>query len=425
MRFILSVLLTGLLGCSPSNPAQDGSTASDAASEAGASCTPVADAPSPTSLLMGAYTATTDVSAEQQTVAAISAIRALAAMSAVPWWDMIEPMVGEGSPAVRALRRADELARGASGAMDPESLEATFRAGLREARAATTDGARATAKQRTEKPLLSALGVLFQSDLATADEAARRGCLRESLAALDRAATHYGGLDANYRSRGSIRVMGVWGTGRDTLADENMGDAITGLLGRARTAAAGGSATGLRAVAGELRAYGTKYFFLSTVLYGGVVADAVGAGSPTETPQVEGTLFADGLLYTIGGSPADRTTPAATALRALWRGPAASITRIAALRASSGLFLEALERDLAGFTTSDRDGQLAVASRAVGLIEALDEPLGLAGQDPAALRAKAAEARAAVASGDAPRATARLNELRDAVRALTTLAPTM
>ncbi|MDP3274151.1 MAG: hypothetical protein Q8Q09_03080 [Deltaproteobacteria bacterium] len=422
-RLVLSSLaLAVMAACSAPSPMSDaGAEASTdgAVTEAGgdasmAMCATVMDAPMPTPLLMGMYTATTDVSAEIAATTQLGTVRGLPAAMPMGWWDAAAAMTADGSPVILLLERADRHALGAMASGHPQSLLARFRAAITSGRMATDDDGRGVARQRFEKSLLAALALNVQVAVDAAIASSVRGCARESLQHWDRVAAFYTGLDGNARTRSMTMAPDVWGTGVNNLTDENMGDLLVERLGRGRTAAMGASSRALISVGEEFKMYLTKYFFLSVMNYAYVVPSRLSMMMSATVAHAEGATFVEGLLLQL--DPAG-TGMGTVASRGLWAGTPDQVAQRSAMGLIIGVYGDKLARDTTGFASKTPEEQLAIAARVVGMVEALDEALVYARQDIGALRTAASTARSSASSGNAAGAMAAFAQLQTAFNA--------
>jgi hypothetical protein len=368
--------------------------------------TPAATPSAP--MYMGQYTPRTSVEAERATVATVATLRTLAGTYT---WDAIATMAAPGTPVAQMLVDADRVSLGAM-AQGEYSLDRMFREGLAQGRTAANDEARAVAKQPVEKSLLVALGLSTQAALRGAAAEARAGRWAEASAHWDRAAAWFQGLESNATTRSSTAANGAWGAGVATLSRENMAARIVETLVRGRMAVDARSQRTVVETAAGLEVYLTKYFLLSVVNYGYEVPVAVAATRPTDKLMWEGRAFVEGVVLPFFGASAD--APVA-ALRARWRGPAAMVDRATTVRELAAVYAALVARWSSEAASADELDRLAAVARISATLDVLAEALTHAGNDMAALRARAVMARDA-ATGAAT--TPHLDAIREPIAAL-------
>jgi hypothetical protein len=126
----------------------------------------------------------------------------------------------------------------------------------------------------------------------------------------------------------------------------------------------------------------------------------------------EGRAFVEGVVLPFFGASAD--APVA-ALRARWRGPAAMVDRATTVRELAAVYAALVARWSSEAASADELDRLAAVARISATLDVLAEALTHAGNDMAALRARAVMARDA-ATGAAT--TPHLDAIREPIAAL-------
>jgi hypothetical protein len=370
----------------------------------------------PNALFMGMYTTSTPVADELAMASAVNTLRELPETAGAPWWTMAAPMTTDGSPAITLLTRADAIAMAAS---TPNSLLTVFRGAMAEAAMTMDADVRTAAAERFAKSLTAAAAIVMRASIHSAIDAARTGCNQEAAQHWDRAAVLFTALETKVRSRSMGMITGVWGAGHDRLSEDDMVAVTVDKLTRGQAAINAGAASAVRSIGDELAGYSSRYFFLSVVNYGNEIPEVIAMMDNPLAPQNEGMTFAEGLIFMVNyGRP---ETPAAMALRARWRGPAAMINKNAVIRLSAGLYLEAVNADLMAFAAASPEQQLSIASRTLGVVDALAEPLRLSGSNVMTLKANMTAARTSVAGAMPMAAVPAITAVRDALATLAML----
>ncbi len=415
------LFVSTLVGCSPpvNNPT-DGQVSTDASGDGGGVRCPVVETVMGAPLFMGAYTPATRVETETAMAAAVNTLRELPEVPNAAWWTMAAPMTTETAPAIELLRRADTIST-ATGT--PNSLLTAFRAALAEGGTTMDANVRTAAAERFAKSLTAAVGIMMRASAHSAIASLQLGCTLEATQHWDRAAVYFTALDSKVRSRSMGMSAGVWGPGRDRLSEDDMVASILDKLTRGKTAITAGSANGLRSIGDELAMYLSRYYFLSVITYAVEIPSVLAMMESPLPPVNEGMTFGEGLIFMVNYARAE--SPAAVAMRARWRGPAAMINRNEMIRLSAGLYAEMLNRDLTAFAAADAQEKLSITARASGVLDALTEALRLGGANVSTLKLNILAARTATASGNAMEAVAPLTATRDAVVALSTFQPPM
>ncbi|MEI2809110.1 MAG: hypothetical protein V9F00_02535 [Nocardioides sp.] len=96
------------------------------------------------------------------------------------------------------------------------------------------------------------------------------------------------GLAPKYQTRADTQVAGVWGTGNNSLSDENLAQRMTALLTSGARLIDARAADNFADTAAQAEVYGNKYFFLSAVNYGNVYQSRVASMMDLEYPRAEG-----------------------------------------------------------------------------------------------------------------------------------------
>lgn len=379
------------------------------------------NAPTATAMFMGRYTPKSPVNMVTEMSTAVTAVEGPAEEHA---FTQAEAGLQSGMRVPQWLSQLDAEFSGDAAGAGPNTLQGAIRDALARWRMAPTDANTQTATGETvEKTLATARMLSMHSELRAALTAIDADDWANARARWDRAAAWFATREAAYQRRSDTTAANVWGPGSNAITDENLATRTVDLLARGAQLLDARAADNARDAARQLLVYSTKYAFLSAVNYSTIFEARAAAMGDLEYPRSEGGALFEGVVIPFharaaAGTPLAMTVSAARARWAFGVTAATGPTRLAVIRDSGALYAALTADGVTAYATATDAARAATRSTLRGVVDALDEALAYARQDPAALRAKITSAEARSTAGDHAGAATLLREVQTALDAV-------